>query len=92
MAKKVLCIFILFIMVSAVPLVGLAAFAVWLLLTAPVVFGVVFVSGLTFMALKSLAAAAVVFTIAVIAAAVAASKVKKEEIDGVAITPVTPLN
>jgi hypothetical protein len=61
---SVLSIAILFTITAFMPVIGLAATAVYLLLVAPVVFGVIFVTGTLILVLKSLALAVVVMTLA----------------------------
>jgi hypothetical protein len=61
---SVLSIAILFIITAFMPVIGLSAIAVYLLLVAPVIFGVIFVTGTLVLVLKSLALAVVVMTLA----------------------------
>jgi hypothetical protein len=61
---SVLSIAILFIITAFMPVIGLSAIAVYLLMVAPVVFGVIFVTGTLVIVLKSLALAVVAMTLA----------------------------
>lgn len=68
MSKRILVICGFVALLLAIPVAGLVAFAIWLLITSPVIFGIAFISSLTYMVLKSAAAAVIVFALVSIVA------------------------